>query len=352
MRYESLSIGSQTAYAELLEQTQGLEIQHHLGRLAGSFQRKRIRGRWYWYFAYRDIDGGMRFVYVGPDGERVARLIERFKADKKFSLKGRARAVAALGGAPIVPRHYRIIKRLADYGFFRAGGVLIGTHAFVALGNLLGVRWGEGDRTLDIDFAHAGRNVSIALPASIRVDVHEALVSLEMGLLPISQFSGAVGAQYRNPRDPELRLDFVTPRHRGAGDPVRVPNLNVALQPLKFMEYVLEEVTQGLVFCAEGASVVNLPDPARYAVHKLIVYGERPVRERTKAAKDLQQTACLASYFLAERPGEFRRAWRNAVSRGAGWRKRAERGRAALLGIAPELSVPELWGRAWKKDKG
>ena len=345
MRYSRLSLGAQTAYAELLEQTQGLEMQHHLGRLAGSFHKKKIKKRWYWYFAYRDLDGGMRFVYVGPDSERVAMIIERFNAEKTVSLKGRAGAATALGCAAVVPRHYRIIKRLAEYGFFRAGGLLIGTHAFVALGNVLGVHWGEADRTLHVDFARAGRNVSIALPASIQVDVHQALTSLEMGLLPISQFSGDVGAQYRNPKDPELRLDFVTPKHRGTGEPVRVPNLNVALQPLKFMEFALEDVAQGLVLCAEGATVVNLPAPDRYAVHKLIVYGERPVRERAKAAKDLQQAACLASYFLEDRPTELGRAWHDAVSRGPGWRKRAQQGRAALIKGAPELAAPRLWRR-------
>jgi hypothetical protein len=222
--------------------------------------------------------------------------------------------------------------------------VLVGTHVFVALGNALGVRWTEADRTLDVDFAHAGRNVSIGLPATIRVDVHEALTSLEMGLLPITQFTGNVGARYRNPKDPDLRLDFVTTRHRG-DDPVHVPNLNVALQSLKFMEFMLEETTQGLALCAEGATVVNLPTPARYAVHKLIVHGERPLREHAKAVKDLQQAAALATYFLEERPTDFRKAWRDAVGRGAGWRRRVEQGRAALVRLEPGLDSPKLWGR-------
>lgn len=232
---------------------------------------------------------------------------------------------------------------LAEYGFFRAGGLLIGTHAFVALGNLLGVRWGGAERTLDIDFAHAGKNVSVALPATIRVDVHQALMSLEMGLLPIAQFNGEVGAQYRNPREPDLRLDFLTARHRRGGQTVRIPHLNVALQPLPFMELVLEDVTQGVVLCNDGATVVNLPTPARYTVHKLIVHGERPLRERTKAAKDLQQAAALASYFLGERPAELAMAWVDAIRRGPTWRRRAEQGRRALLELAPELAAPELW---------
>ena len=345
MNFTRQSLGAQTAYAELLEQTQGLELQRHLGNLAGSFQRKRIKGRLYWYFAYRDLDGGMRFVYVGPDSERVVALIERFKGDKRISSKPRARAAMALGCAGLVSQHYRIIKRLGDYGFFRAGGVLVGTHAFVALANVLGVQWSGADRTLDVDFAHAGRNVSIGLPANIKVDIHEALTSLEMGLLPISQFTGEVGAQYRNPKNPDLRLDFVTSLHRGDGTPIHLPNLNVALQPLKFMEFTLEGTTQGLVMSAEGATVVNLPAPARYAVHKLIVHGERPTRQRTKAAKDLHQAACLASYFLEERPSEFRKAWKNAVGRGDGWRRRGEQGRKALLKLYPRLDTSKLWGR-------
>jgi hypothetical protein len=344
MRHSELSLGAQTAYAELFEQAQALEMQHHLGRLKGSFQRKKVKGRDYWYFAWRDLDGGVRFAYVGPDGERVRRLIDRFTSEKAALLEGRARAAIALGCAALPPRHYRIVRRLADYGFFRAGGLLVGTHAFVALGNLLGVRWGGADRTLDVDFAHAGRNVSVALPANVKVDVHGALASLEMGLLPISQLGGEVGAQHRNPRDPELRLDFLTSAHRGGAKPVRVENLNVMLEPLKFMEFSLEGSTQGAVLAAEGATVVNLPAPARYAVHKLIVHGERPVRERAKAEKDLHQAACLAEYFRDRRPREFAEAWRDALGRGPGWRKRALRGKAALLAMAPDLGRTALWG--------
>jgi hypothetical protein len=346
MRYTPLRLGAQTAYAELFDQAQALELQRHVGRLKGSFHRKKVKGRDYWYFAWRELDGRVRFAYVGPDSERVARLVERFSAERAAgSLEDRARAAMALGCSAVPPRHYRIVKRLADYGFFRAGGLLVGTHAFVALGNLLGVRWGEGERTLDVDFAHAGKNVSIALPADVQVDVHEAIMSLEMGLLPMAQFSGDVGAQYRNPRDPELRLDFVTPAQRGRARPVRVPNLNVALEPLKFMEFLLEDATQGAILSREGAATVNLPAPARYAVHKLIVYGERPVRERTKALKDLHQAACLAAYFLAERPGEFAAAWRDAEGRGPGWRRRTRHGREALLKLAPELDSAALWAR-------
>lgn len=343
-RYMELSLAAQTAYAELFDQARAFEMTNALSGLVGSFQKLTRKKQGYWYFAYRDLDQQVRMVYVGPDDERVRALVQRFEQvrDKK-PLVPASQAAIALGCALTVPKHFRMIKRLSEYGFYRAGGVLIGTHAFLAMGNLLGVRWRDGAATLDVDFAHAGRNVSVALPADMRIDVHAALESLEMGLLPISQFNGKAGAQYRNPEDQELRLDFLTSATR-SGKPVQMANLNLALQPLKFMEYSLQNTTQSCVISRNGACVVNVPAPERYAVHKLIVYGERPAAERTKALKDILQAASLISYFLDH--GEsavFNAAWQDAVSRGKGWQSRAMEGKAALLKLAPELAASELW---------
>ena len=84
--------------------------------------------------------------------------------------------------------------------------------------------------------------------------------------------------------------------------------------------------------------------PERFAVHKLIVFGERPVRERAKATKDLLQAASLASYFLdSGQEGVFSAAWRDAIGRGKGWRQRAQLGRKAMLRLAPELANNALW---------
>jgi hypothetical protein len=345
MRYTELSLSAQTAYAELLSQTQSFELGNALTGLTGAFHKRKLKGREYWYFGYRDIDQRMRMVYVGPDSERVRLLVAQFSGnERRHSLATAARMAAAAGGMAVAPKHFRIIKRLTEYGFFRAGGILVGTHAFLALGNLLGVRWHEGAATLDVDFAHAGRNVSLAFPADLRIDVHGALESLEMGLLPIVQFNGRVGAQYRNPADTELRLDFVTSMTRD-GLPVTIPDLNVSLQPLKFMEFSLGQPLQACLFANAGACLVSLPAPERYAVHKLIVYGERPVTERTKATKDLLQAASVASYFLENEQAElFNSAWRDALGRGKNWQKRAEEGQRALLRLAPELADDRLWG--------
>lgn len=347
MRLANLSLSAQTAYAELFSQTQDFELGNALAGLVGAFHKRMLKGREYWYFAYRDIDQKLRMVYVGPDNERVQALVARFDSIRQDKpLAPPARMAIAAGCLPAAPKHFRIIRRLAEYGFFRAGGILIGTHAFVAMGNMLGVRWRDGAATLDVDFAHAGQNVSLALPADIRIDVHGALESLEMGLLPISQFNGKAGAQYRNPNDQELRLDFVTSMTRD-GTPVVMPELNLALEPLKFMEFSLEQPVQACVFSNLGACIVNLPTPERYAVHKLIVYGERPVQQRVKATKDLLQAASLADYFRQNGQEDvFNAAWRDAIGRGKGWRERVLQGRDALLRIAPELAIETLWKEA------
>ena len=76
--------------------------------------------------------------------------------------------------------------------------------------------------------------------------------------------------------------------------------------------------------------VVNIPSPARYAVHKLLVVGERSAAFQTKVSKDVQQAAALIDWYLAYRADELADAWADAHSRGPGWLKRLNQGLAAL----------------------
>jgi len=105
------------------------------------------------------------------------------------------------------------------------------------------------------------------------------------------------------------------------------------------MEYLLEDVQQAALFAAEGVVVANVPHPARYALHKLIVFAERGATRRAKANKDLQQSAALLSLYRASAAWEVETAWKDLIGRGPGWRERALRGRDALASIAPELEV-------------
>jgi hypothetical protein len=335
-------MAAQTAYAELLDLALAAELSRSVASLTGNFAAKSVKGRRYWYYQHRDLAGAVRQFYVGPDDERVRELVQRAHSPAATDLAARVRALIALGGERVLPKHFRVIRRLSEYGFFRAGGVLVGTHAFLSCGNLLGVHWEAGSRTQDLDFAHAGKNISIALPSTIRVDVPRAIDSLELGLLPLATIGGASAVTYLNPEDAELRLDFLTTLHRGGDAPIVLPQLNLSLQPLRFMEYVLEDPTQAVVFCEDGAVVVTLPAPERYALHKLLVFGERAAAFRTKANKDILQAAALIGYLATERREELRRAWADLIGRGRGWVARARRGIAALAAAAPGFPVAKL----------
>ncbi len=342
---QPLSLSAQTAYAEAYEQSQATELAG-LSIYRGTFHERTIKGHRYVYFGYRDPLGDrQRRIYIGPASERIRKIIEKLSDRQPLHrLVPSARAAIELGCAHTMPKHFRIIQQIASYGFFRAGGVLLGTHAFVVMGNMLGVRWINAAATLDVDFAHAGRNISIALPTDVQLSVHDALTSLEMGLLPAVDLSGAISGQYRNPSDPELRVDFLTPQLRQKQGPILVKELGVALEPIKFMEYPLEGVAHCAAISSAGACVVNIPSPHRFAVHKLIVSAERDIAHRTKALKDVDQAAALIDWahrYNAE--PDFNEAWRDALERGPGWRRRATRGQKALLAKYPQLRLPRLW---------
>ncbi|MFY9329375.1 MAG: GSU2403 family nucleotidyltransferase fold protein [Georgfuchsia sp.] len=342
-RYIELTLTAQTAYAQLLEATVAALHGRTLADLPGSFVAKTVKGHKYWYYQYSEPSGKLRQTFVGPDNDAVQSVMKKKGGPKALSsLAPLARSAAALGCAEVLPRHLKVLARLSEYGFFRAGGVLVGTHAFLAYGNMLGVRWDGADRTQDIDFAHAGKSVAIALPNDFHIDTIEAIQSLELGLLPVCELTGKAGATYLNPREPEFRLDFLTTRHRAGAEPFHHPQLGISLQPLKFMEFSLENVQQAALFSGGQCVIANVPHPARFALHKLIVYGERQGAFAAKAAKDLAQAAALLTFLKEQRAWEVEEAWEDLVSRGKGWRTRVARGHATLTKVAPELDLP-VW---------
>jgi hypothetical protein len=342
--YTELALSAQTAYAQLQDVAMARELEKGLATLNGSFAQKVLGGKTYWYFAYRDLDGKVKQIYLGPSGERLDALIEQAKTQKASAkqndtLEALARSAAALGCSVGIPKHVRAVRRLSEYGFFKAGGVLVGTHAFVAMGNMLGVRWTSGERTTDVDFAHAGRNISVALPADIKIDVHEALTSFEAGFIPLVQLGGSSGASYKLRGDDEFQIDFLTSLTRAGDQPITVKNLNIALQPLRFMEFSLEAVEQTVLLDRNGTAVVlNIPAPARYAVHKLLIVGERSLKMRVKTNKDVQQAATLMAWLMDNRSQDLSAAWHDALGRGKGWKDRLNEGHRALSREHPELT--------------
>ena len=338
MLYTSLSTAAQTAYASLASASR-LEDVRTVAALPGSFSRKVVKGKEYWYYQTPDLTGRQIQIFLGGASDELTSLIELHRSgdDKTLHLRQLTRQAIAAGCPAIVPSHAKIIERLADAGFFRAGGILVGTHVYMAYQNYLGIRWQSAAQTVDLDFAHAGRNVSVAIPSDVSMDMGSEIEALKMGFVPVKSLTTYVKSDER-----DLQIDFVTCRHRGGDTPVLIKALGVTMQALKFMEFSMEAPIQVTLLAQRGPVTVNAPPPEKYALHKLLVYGERPQAMRVKSVKDLDQAAALIDYLSQHDAELLSETWLDLIQRGPGWRRRALQGRKALKEHYPEVDISAM----------
>jgi hypothetical protein len=131
-------------------------------------------------------------------------------------------------------------------------------------------------------------------------------------------------------RGTELRLDVLVPLvGRRKDKPVLLPGLNVYGTPLRFLDFLVETPVQAAIVSGEGV-LVKVPQPARFALHKLLVAGERSSAFAAKAKKDLRQAGVLLEALLEDRPGDLLLAHDDLVARGSGWTKRMRKGLKGL----------------------
>lgn len=339
LQYQELSTTAQSAFAGLDVAAKQMELDRSVAQLPGGFAKKTIHGRAYWYYQVKSPDQRPIQTYIGPDDEET-RAVMAARAEPSSAgtqQRGRhmtqlARAAMEYGCSDIPNKHAKVITRLADHGFFRAGGILVGTHAFLAYQNQWGLRWQAGGMTLDLDFAHAGKNISIALPSNLTIETRSAIESLQMGFMPIQSQT-----TYKKSDEPDFDLEFLTSMGRNLDKPVHIDALNVTLQPLRFMELSIEAPMRATLLSRSGPVVVNVPRPERFALHKLIVHMERRQDARLKANKDLAQAGSVIHYLLDNDPDLLRAQWQDVISRGAGWQSRLQAGFGALDQRYPEM---------------
>lgn len=338
--YTDISASAQAAYAGLDVAARDSELRRSVANLGGGFTRKHSHGKDYWYYQWKMPDGVSRQIFVGPDDSQTKDLIARHSSPEKgvelAALLKLTRAALEYGCSEIPIKHGRIIGRLLDHGFFKAGGILVGTHAFLAYQNMFGIRWNSGAYTLDIDFAHAGKKLSLAIASNVVMDTTKAIDSLEMGFIPV-----ASKTTFKKPDEPDLDLDFLTTRGRTGDEPVFLKSLNLTLQPSKFMELSLEDPVKSTLLVRNGPIVVNIPRPQRFALHKLIVHGERGLDQRTKSTKDLVQAAALLDYLLDHDLDLVKESWLDVSSRGPGWQQRLNAGWKSLTKTFPDQNYQE-----------
>lgn len=321
---------TQTLYAELSERLAAYEAARSFSSLKGGFVTKHISSADYWYFKTSAAPVGQREYSVGPDTPATRAVIEAYQKDRAAveeveSAIARLCAMLRQGGAMLTDTvSARVISGLGSAGVFRLGGVLVGTHAFIALGNVLGVHWQSGLRTQDIDIL-ASRVLEVAI-GPVEADLPATLESLNMGFLPVPGLDARRAETSFKVRGRTLRVDLLTPaRGKRTGAPVRIPRLKASAQPLEFLDYLLESPVD-VPLINGGATLVKVPEPARFALHKLIVSVDRSIAMQTKAAKDRQQAGEMIEVLMQDRPGDIELAVESINRRGAGWRKKLKDG--------------------------
>jgi hypothetical protein len=332
----ALTAETQTLLAELLERLLADAARRGVGKAPGTFTTKTVKGVDYAYFQYSEPGGKVRQLYLGRGGPSLEKIIARFKSEKPGVEKERSAierlcAQIRAGGAwSMGPRSARVLKAFADAGVFEAGAVLVGTHAFGVIGNLLGMRLtGASLRTDDLDLAA----VSLLAASGGVADAEGALERLEMGFLPVPGLDSRQPSTSFKVRGESLRVDFLTPGKPGA--PVALPRLGACAQPLPFLDYLIENPEKAAVLDAGGV-LVSVPVPARFALHKLLVAPERPVSQQSKAGKDLAQAAQLIEALAEARPGDLRLAYEALSARG--WKARLSRGAKLLAASHPHAA--------------
>jgi hypothetical protein len=111
----------------------------------------------------------------------------------------------------------------------------------------------------------------------------------------------------------------------------------VAAQPLPVLDFLIEAPERGAI--VDGTPVlVNVPAPARFALHKLAVARSRPLAGQTKADKDLLQAGALLEVLFDDRPGDVDLAWQALGARGNALVTKVKAGMSALRVRRPELA--------------
>ena len=294
---------TQTAYSSLLQK---LESSRFVLLNNVSFVHKIVHEKKYWYCQYTDISGSRKQRYVGADGEATQAIINQTSATLNANttiLTDRKRLVAMIaagGGNMEKGRPARIIEKLADAGVFDAGGMLIGSYAFSCYGNMLGVIFDDAmRRTEDMDVAY-DRSIEIGFVRDVRNDISDAAPEMTEP----KQINPWV-PPYEMTAPDGFKIEFLTSRRNPSDkSPIPIERFGVNAQPLEFLDYLIKGCVEAVVLYGAGI-LVNVPNPAKFAIHKLAVSQLRQAANPEKMRKDLMQAEAIIAYLIDQNPGSL-----------------------------------------------
>lgn len=334
-----IALSLQTLYAELVQQV------HAAPAETGSVYTQTIKGIDYLYLS-TTVGERRRHRFLGRADDPSAQSRAADAGRQSSGVAERRRLVSILRAqripAPTIVLG-RVLDACADAGLFRQA-VLVGTGAYQCYAPVVGAVLPSASLTTqDADLATA----SLAIAADEGDDTLETILKRAdrtftpiLGLdprKPSARFRSATG----------FMVDILAPQlRRSDATPIPLPRLQAGAIPLQHLGWLIEEPIEAVALHGAGVPV-RIPQPARYAVHKLIIAQKRGAGSG-KRQKDLMQAGALIEAMRHSDPWALADVVEDARKRGReGWRKPIERSLAELemdLGVTTELPVDGLKG--------
>ena len=254
--------------------------------------------------------------------EQLRRGMETRRENRKI-----VSLLKSAGFASFDPVTGAILDSIAQARLFREGAVLVGTAAYTASEVHVGSFLPEPTiMTGDLDLATADVALSADPPESMIKILRRADPTFE----PVMQLDAAKPpSRFRNRQG--YFVDIVTPiRRRSDSNPVALKELDAGAAARPHHELFLESPRPTHAVWVPGIPI-NIPQPARLAVHKLILAQSRGPTDRLKREKDLRQADALMTALYSSDPFSLDGALEDARRRGTkGWSQKIDRSLAEL----------------------
>jgi len=310
-----------------------------LGSPGSLAERTNETGTRYWVHRYSDAAGKRQEAYLGKLEEpaviaRVADLRERITAAN--SAIASVRLLARAGFVTVDRKTYSTLASLHNHGLFRLGALLIGSHAYGALLNALGVR-AAAYSTEDVDIARRTQLAISGLPPFI-----DMLRETGLEFFPVPALHRrARSTSFAERGGSRLRVDLLVPSPDQSYPTVPVPELGAHAKGLPYLAYLLGTSQEIPVLSPHGSVTVRVPAPERLAVHKLIVSQLRSTAS-AKPEKDLRQAATLIEALAERFPNAVEEALRALPKSAARYAMRAIKALEHHLPLSEESAWEEL----------
>lgn len=286
-------------FAEL-ESTAAEQRVAFLGTPGAITERTNENGTQFLVHRYSDSVGRRHEDYLGTvdDLEVIDRVRDlRGRIEAANATLGRIRILARAGFATADRKTHSTLASLHNHGLFRAGALLIGSHAYGVLLNILGVK-AVPYATEDVDIARREQLALSGIPPLLKMLRETGIDFFEVPALNRREKS----TSYLESGGSRLKVDLLVPSPDETYPTIQIPELGAYAQGLPYLKYVLSKSQEATILSPHGAVMVRVPVPERYAIHKLMVSQLRGTAS-SKVAKDLRQAATLIEALVERFPG-------------------------------------------------